>query len=145
MAKIFGAEPSATATSTSSSPTPQRAAAIDDILSLFGPSTNLNNTATSAPSTPAFATPSAPTAFSMGQPQAQSPPVASQPQLASAPRQHTAYTAYDKNDLKITLTPQTSPTKPGTVMILARFQASGSSIVTAMNFQAAVPKVNIHL
>ena len=43
--------------------------------------------------------------------------------------------------MKITLTPQTSPQRPGVVNILARFQVVGMSGVTGLTFQAAVPKV----
>ena len=53
----------------------------------------------------------------------------------------TAYPAYDKNELRISLTPQTSAQKPGVVNILARFQVTGSTPATGINFQAAVPKV----
>jgi AP-1 complex subunit gamma-1 len=38
-----------------------------------------------------------------------------------------ARTAYDKNELKITLTPQTSAAKPRVAVILAHFQVAGSS------------------
>lgn len=83
----------------------------------------------SYPATPAVAFP--PT-------QATSPPTPAVPQQKQLP----VYTAYDKNDLKITLTPQTSPTKPGVVMILARFQVAGNQVASGISFQAAVPKVN---
>lgn len=63
-----------------------------------------------------------------------------QPAAPAAPRLAT-YTAYEKNDLKITLTPQTSAAQPGTVMILARFQVAGAVAATGLSFQAAVPKV----
>ncbi|OBZ73863.1 AP-1 complex subunit gamma-1 [Grifola frondosa] len=62
-----------------------------------------------------------------------SPPATCSPRL-------TAYTAYDKNTLRITLTPQTSPARPGVVNILARFQVTANDAVTGLNFQAAVPK-----
>ena len=68
-------------------------------------------------------------------PQAASPP----PAQAAAPP---GYNAYDKNELRVTLNPQTSPTRPGLVRIIASFQATGASPVTGLNFQAAVPKVN---
>jgi len=60
--------------------------------------------------------------------------------VKTAPRL-TAYTAYEKNDLKITLTPQTSVAKPGIVMVLAKFTVQNSSGASGINFQAAVPKV----
>lgn len=64
------------------------------------------------------------------------------PQPAAAP-QLTSYTAYQKNNLQITLTPQTSAARPGIVNILARFQVSGPGPASAVNFQAAVPKVRL--
>jgi AP-1 complex subunit gamma-1 len=101
-------------------------------MGLFGP----GPTAT-APSPPAAIPPSDPmSAFNI--PATQTPqPAPSQP---AVPRL-TSYTAYEKNELKITLTPQTSAAQPGTVMILARFQVAGSSPATGLSFQAAVPKV----
>jgi len=59
---------------------------------------------------------------------------------APPPPRSQSYTAYDNHELKITLTPQTSPTKPGVVMIRAQFQVTGSNPATGVNFQAAVPK-----
>lgn len=43
--------------------------------------------------------------------------------------------------MRITLTPQTSATRPGLVRIIANFQATGANVVSELNFQAAVPKV----
>lgn len=77
----------------------------------------------------------APSVFNL--PQTQTPPP--QPAQPAQPRL-TAYPAYDKNELRIMLTPQVP--KPGVVNILARFQVSGSTAVTGLNFQAAVPKVS---
>lgn len=50
------------------------------------------------------------------------------------------YTAYEKNDLKITLTPKVNPSQPGMVQILVRFTATASVTLENVNFQAAVPK-----
>lgn len=61
-------------------------------------------------------------------------PVSTTPRL-------TSFTVYDKNELKITLTPQVNKSKPGVVNILARFQVTGSNTASGINFQAAVPKV----
>ncbi|KAG6813876.1 clathrin associated protein complex large subunit [Tricholoma furcatifolium] len=127
LADIFSGS-SATPTASSVSPATSRQTTIDDILGLFGSSNPMQST--SPP--PAAAAPAVPSAFSL--PQTQSPPA--QPQ---APKL-TAYTAYEKNELKITLTPQTSAAKPGVVMILARFQVSAGNAATGLNFQAAVPK-----
>lgn len=52
-----------------------------------------------------------------------------------------SYTAYDKNGLKITLTPKANPAQPGMVQVLARFMASDGGVKN-VNFQAAVPKVS---
>ena len=112
LAEIFG---SSTSISSATTPPTQRSK-VDDILNLFGPSGG------NQPSTPATPHPSAVTPSYTSPPsslftptQAQAPVVTSQPRL-------TSYTAYDKNDIKITLTPQTSAARPGVVMILARFQ-----------------------
>ena len=53
----------------------------------------------------------------------------------------TAYNAYEKNELKVTLTPQINPNRPGIVNILARFQVTGQNVATGLSFQVAVPKV----
>jgi AP-1 complex subunit gamma-1 len=123
LAEIFGGGSSTLSTTT---PVQSQKSTVDDILGLFGSST--------ISSTPSPAAPSS--AFSS--PQAQSPPP--QPPQPTAPRL-TSYTAYEKNELKITLTPQTSAAKPGVVVILARFHVMGGNPVTELNFQAAVPKV----
>ncbi|RDB20922.1 AP-1 complex subunit gamma-1 [Hypsizygus marmoreus] len=141
LAEIFGSSaPTPTQAGASSSPPPpSQRTTVDDILGLFGTSTNLTTpAAASTPPTPAFVTPAATSAFSLPQSQSQSPPAPAQPP-AAAPRLP-SYTAYDKHELKITLTPQTSAAKPGIVMILARFQVSGANVATGLNFQAAVPK-----
>ncbi|KAJ3881280.1 adaptin N terminal region-domain-containing protein [Lentinula edodes] len=123
---------------------------IDDILGLFGntPSTTLATTATPPPGFMASSSPAPQitsnslSAFSI--PTSQSPvPVHTPAPAAPAPpavSRLTSYTAYEKNSLKITLTPQTSPAKPGVVMILARFQVVGAAPATGLTFQAAVPK-----
>lgn len=125
LAEIFGSS------STESAPASVPAAAapkntVNDILGLF------DSPAPAAQSAPA----ASPSAFAL--PQTQTPPP-SQAQPA-APRL-TSYPAYDKNELKISLTPQTSAQRPGVVNILARFQVTGSTLATGLNFQAAVPKV----
>ncbi|CAK5273947.1 unnamed protein product [Mycena citricolor] len=104
---------------------------VDDIMGLFG---SPPVTAQAAPP-PAPAPTSDPMSiFNLAAAQpAQPPPPPAAPRL-------TSYTAYEKNELKITLTPQTSPTQPGTVMIMARFQVTGSNDATGISFQAAVPK-----
>ncbi|PPQ67704.1 hypothetical protein CVT24_002760 [Panaeolus cyanescens] len=134
LAEIFG---SSSATSVASSPPPQQRSTVDDILGLFGTS---GNAPTPAPATPH---PSAMPASYTSTPAAAFPPTQATPSPAPpAPqsKQLPAYTAYEKNDLKITLTPQTSPTKPGVVMILARFQVTSNQAASGISFQAAVPK-----
>ncbi|KAL5492269.1 APL4 [Sanghuangporus weigelae] len=136
LAEIFGSSPSAPSQSTSSPALPKQPqkSSVNDILGLFD----------SSPAPASAASPPAPV---------QSPAIASdllfgsvpqtppapQPAAPAVPRLQ-SYTAYDRNGLKITLTPQVSPQRPGMVNILARFQVSGSSPVTGINFQAAVPK-----
>lgn len=76
---------------------------------------------------------------------ATSPPqrTATSPSLAvssSAPSGAQAYIAYDKNGLKITLTPNVNASRPEIVNITARFQTTDGRAVQAVNFQAAVPK-----
>lgn len=79
-------------------------------------------------------TPVPQSAFSL--PQAQSPP-----QQPAQQQRLTAYTAYEKNELKVTLTPQTSPNRPGIVNILAQFHVMGQNMASGISFQVAVPKV----
>ncbi|KAG2346685.1 Adaptor protein complex AP-1 gamma subunit [Suillus weaverae] len=137
LAEIFGSSPAAPSPTPgrtpSISPQPQKSS-VQDILGLFDSSPSPASPAIApSPATSAFAT------FSP-QPQSQAPPRPSpQEQHPPAPRL-TSYTAYDKQELKITLTPQTSAARPGVVNIMARFQVSGSNAATGLNFQAAVPK-----
>ncbi|KAK2463677.1 hypothetical protein APHAL10511_004428 [Amanita phalloides] len=132
LAEIFGPSASTpSAPSAAGATTSAQGSTVDDILGLFGSSAP----AASAPapvSTPITASTSS--AFSLPQTQS-SPP----PQVPAASRL-SAYTAYEQNGLKVTLTPQTSPAKPGIVMIQARFQVTGGSPAAGINFQAAVPK-----
>ncbi|KAK7060920.1 clathrin associated protein complex large subunit [Paramarasmius palmivorus] len=126
---------------TGSAPAPKsQQSTIDDILGLFGapdsaqPAMPLPHNPVSSPP------PSNPiSAFNLPQSQSPAPAPAPAPQAPAGPKL-TPYTAYEKNGLKITLTPQTSAAKPGVVMILARFQMLGSSAATGLQFQAAVPK-----
>lgn len=136
LAEIFG---SSSETSTTSPPPAQpQKSSVDDILGLFGssstPAAAVPQTPSALPSYPATPATAIPSSFHAAA------AVPATPATPSAPR-HTAYTAYEKNGLKITLTPQTSAAKPGYVVIQARFQATTSSPVTGITFQAAVPKV----
>ncbi|KIJ55329.1 hypothetical protein M422DRAFT_151443 [Sphaerobolus stellatus SS14] len=148
-------------TSTSTSPVNGQNGVQSDIASLIGLGSGDSNSATTAPgkqrstiddildlfNTPSTTTPTPAPSQPIISPQ---PPVSSaslfdvtstaaQATPPPAPKL-TSYTAYDKNSLKITLTPQVSPTKPGLVNILARFQVTGMTPTTGLNFQAAVPK-----
>lgn len=156
--EIFGSS-SATETTTqtpapatSASPPPKPRNAIDDILGLFSDSTSVpppNPINTMVPAlgglgsgltSPAYGggspmpTPVPQSVFSSSQ--AQSPP-------QNPPQQQklTTYTAYEKDGLKVTLTPQTSPNRPGIVNVLARFQVTGQNAASGLSFQVAVPKV----
>ncbi|KAJ4473863.1 adaptin N terminal region-domain-containing protein [Lentinula aciculospora] len=123
---------------------------IDDILGLFGntPSTTPATTAvsplgfTTTTFSPLSMASNPLAALSTPLPQSPAPAPVSTAPVPAAPMASrlTSYTAYEKNSLKITLTPQTSPAKPGVVMILARFQVSGGTPATGLTFQAAVPK-----
>ncbi|KAF7309687.1 AP-1 complex subunit gamma [Mycena indigotica] len=114
---------------TSSSSPPAARSVVDDIMSLFGPTPS-----TTAPApTPTPASNPMSVFNSIASTPAQPTPPPTQPRL-------TSYSAYDQNELKISLTPQTSPSQPGTVMILARFQVTGANAATGLSFQAAVPK-----
>jgi len=140
LAEIFGSS-NTQSTGTTTTPSQQQKSTVDDILGLFGSSsqtpvptsTTTGSSAltpTSLPPTPASEFPS-----TLGVSTPVQPP---QQKL-------TAYPAYEKNGLKITLTPQPLAARPGVVMILARFQVSGSNTATNLNFQAAVPKVFLRL
>ncbi|PFH51905.1 hypothetical protein AMATHDRAFT_58122 [Amanita thiersii Skay4041] len=132
LAEIFGSSSTLSSSTAATAQAPKPRSAVDDILGLFGTS---STPVSSTPSTTQFPASNTASAFSL--PQTQSPPP--QPTQSATPRL-TAYTAYEKNDLKVTLTPQTSPAKPGIIMILARFQVTGGSSAIGINFQAAVPK-----
>ncbi|KAI9453405.1 Adaptor protein complex AP-1 gamma subunit [Lactarius psammicola] len=138
LAEIFGGSSATSPVAPTSASQPQRTTA-SDILSLFD---------SPAPSAPAqAASPLAPSLFDLTSPVAPTPasattPVpaaAASPPKPAAPRLQ-SYSAYNKNDLVISLTPQRSASQKGVVEILARFQVTGSSTVTGINFQVAVPK-----
>ena len=118
--------------------------AIDDILGLF------DSTPSAIPASSASLMSVSPATVSP-QPQPQPQPsmsslfdvAAATPPPPVPTSRLTAYTAYDKHEVKITLTPQVSVAKPGIVNILARFQVTGSTPASGLNFQAAVPKVRM--
>jgi AP-1 complex subunit gamma-1 len=132
LAEIFGSSPapptsSAPAAGQGIAPSTAKKSAVEDILGLFGSTP----TGSGTPLPEAAAPP--PSAFSLSQ--SQSPPAQAPPKLQS-------YTAYEKEELKITLTPQTSAQRPGMVNVMVRFQVTGSNVASGVNFQVAVPKVN---
>lgn len=134
LAEIFGSSSTSPPAPTAAAPAQPARSAVDDILGLFG-STSISPTPTStAPApTPAAAPPASSifAALSSAAVPAPTPAAPVAPKLQS-------YTAYDKNELKIVLTP--NPQKPGVVVIRASFQVTGSNPVMGVNFQAAVPK-----
>ncbi|RXK40134.1 AP-1 complex subunit gamma-1 [Tremella mesenterica] len=140
LADIFGSSTDDTQVAGLSSPAPARTTAAD-IMSLFDASPSSPpamsspgpNVGTSTNSMFDLVSPSS------SAPHSQSPAQipTSQP-LAAAPKQLPAYTAYEKNGLKITLTPRMSPTQAGVVQILARFTSQDA--VSGVNLQVAVPK-----
>ncbi|KAH9852182.1 Adaptor protein complex AP-1 gamma subunit [Lenzites betulinus] len=134
LAEIFGS--SATPPTTGSpAPAPAQRNIAQDILGLFdSPSPAAPPGGGAAPYTavqPSLFGSTAPAPPS----QATSPPPPPAPAIAAP-----TYTAYDKNELRVTLTPQTSPTRPGLVRIFAHFVATGANPLSGLNFQAAVPK-----
>lgn len=148
LAEIFG---SSAQTSSSQSAPQQQRSTVDDILGLFG-STNTS----SSPAPPSYTSPPAasgnpmtslfsnsPSTYTPSPAQSPSAPAAAAAASMPAPAASklTPYTAYEKNDLKITLTPQTSAARPGIIMVLAKFSMQGSLPASGINFQAAVPKV----
>ena len=156
--EIFGNSPSVESTPTAQSPVsttpasppPKPRNAIDEILGLFPTSTSTpppNTINTTLPTlgglgsdltSPTYAggspmpTPIPQSAFSLPQ---------TQTSLQQQQQRLTAYNAYEKNELKVTLTPQINPNKPGIVNILARFQVTGQNVAAGLSFQVAVPKV----
>jgi len=137
LAEIFGSSASSTPAVSATTPAPSsQRSTVDDILGLFGSSsTPISSAPVRAPA------PVTASAIPTPLPQSQLPPSQAP---ASAPTRLPGYAAYDQNGLTITLTPQTSTARPGVVMIMARFQVTGESPATSINFQAAVPKVNFH-
>ncbi|KAH9066856.1 Adaptor protein complex AP-1 gamma subunit [Lactarius vividus] len=136
LAEIFGGSSMTSPTAPTSASQPQRTTA-SDILSLF------DSPAPSAPTQAASSLPSS--LFDLTSTVVPTPAPAPAPAAAAspprpAPSKLQSYNAYNKNDLVISLTPQRSATQKGVVDILARFQVTGSSTVTNINFQVAVPK-----
>ena len=134
LASMFGLSPGSAAQSSPTTGKSQKST-IDDILGLFDSSSSriAQSSSTSLPTPATQPLAASPSLFDATPTPAPPPPT--MPKLA-------AYTAYDKHEMKITLTPQVVAGKPGVVNILARFQVTGLTPAGGLNFQAAVPKVN---
>jgi AP-1 complex subunit gamma-1 len=144
LAEIFGNNPANGQAPLSARPPPtNHRSAVDDILGLYGPGGSVPASAPAAAPPSSYLSTPISAVFPPSQTRKQSPPFSAVPPTQSVASRPTSYTAYDKNELKVTLTPQTSAAKPGVVMILARFQVSGPNPATGLNFQAAVPKVRL--
>lgn len=140
LADIFGSsndEPQTAAATLTASAKP--ASAVDDIMGLFG-NASLNSSAP-APATNYSAAPVSSSAstdlFSaLGNGSA----AAAAPQAAAVPAGPQPIEAYHQNGLRVTLTPQRDNNNKSVCNILAKFIATEGSPITAVNFQAAVPK-----
>ena len=119
LADIFGSSSAPTSPPPTSKPS-------DDIMALF--SSPAPSAAAPPPAAPSPAAPS---------------PAASSPVPAASPSSAAELTAYDRNGLKVTFSPQRDRQRSNVINILARFYASSDSNdpVEGVNFQAAVPKV----
>ncbi|KAH7098209.1 Adaptor protein complex AP-1 gamma subunit [Auriculariales sp. MPI-PUGE-AT-0066] len=109
--------------------------AINDIMGLFD-STPSHPPAASAP------TPSAPLSGLGGLEDLLGGSAAPAPTPAPAPAAPAVptFTAYDKHGLNIVFVPQVSLQHPGMIVVVTRFTASSGQSISALNFQAAVPK-----
>ena len=144
LAEIFGGSSAMSPTAPTSASQPQRTTA-SDILSLFdspAPTQAASPAVSSLFDLTSTVTPTPASAPAPAPALSPTPAVASPRANPTAAPRLQSYTAYNKNDLVISLTPQRSATQKGVVDILARFQVTGSSTVTGINFQVAVPKVS---
>ena len=64
-------------------------------------------------------------------------------QRPASRQQAQGYTVYETNGLKVSLRRRVSVTRPGVVLVTARFEATGAAAVTGINFQAGVPKARL--
>ncbi len=135
LADIFGGDSLGGSAAAPAQAAPAQRATVDDIMGLFGGSSS---------SAPPLQAPKPSSGLGdldlLGGSSAPAPaptPAAPAPTPSAGPSGQ-AYTAYDANGLKITLTPQVSPQRADVVNILAKFTASRE--VADIKFQAAVPK-----
>jgi AP-1 complex subunit gamma-1 len=166
LADIFGGmgddTPSTAATSSATGASGPPKSSMDDIMGLFGSTSNGSNTGSTFGASRAVSNPSSSSGNGLdgldllggsSAPTASSPPPQARPAASStsfataatpapAPQQQQGYTAYDQKGLKVTLTPSVNASKPEIVNITARFEASSGSVLENVNFQAAVPKVS---
>ncbi|OCF36754.1 AP-1 complex subunit gamma-1 [Kwoniella heveanensis CBS 569] len=147
LADIFGTgaadmspSPSGSAPGASAGQPPRSAAA--DIMSLFDSSPAPVPPTSAASLPPANAQATSGSLFDLVTPSSSAPSSAAPAAPAAQPPkpQLQSYSAYDKNGLKITLTPKVSPTQPGVIQILARFASTAGEAISGVNFQVAVPK-----
>ncbi|OCF74754.1 AP-1 complex subunit gamma-1 [Kwoniella mangroviensis CBS 8886] len=152
LADIFGGGSSDLGGGGVTSPTIQQngksTSAAADIMSLFDstptPAARSTSTSRSSAISPGLSSGGgAGSLFDLVTPSNSTPqPVVQQPQTQAQPPKSNlqSYTAYEKNGLKITLTPKVAPNQPGLMQILARFQNTTGEIIGGVNFQVAVPK-----
>ncbi|GAA5866099.1 hypothetical protein JCM8547_000597 [Rhodosporidiobolus lusitaniae] len=138
LADIFGtgdAAPSAPSSATSpTAATP--GSAVNDIMSLFG-STSLSPQPTGASASPASNDLFSALSSTPSTAPSPSPTPAPAPQQPAGPQPHEAY---NRNGLRITLTPIRDQNNRNVVNILAKFTSVSGGAVDGVNFQAAVPK-----
>ena len=143
LADIFGSGDSAAATTPAGSAAAKQSDPVNDIMSLFG-STSLSPQST-GPAAPASASASTDlfsvmgTSSSPAAPTPAAPAPAAPAAAASGPQAHEAY---NRNGLRITLTPVRDANNRMVVNILAKFEATRPT--SGVNFQAAVPKVSCY-
>lgn len=73
-------------------------------------------------------------------PKPPTPAPAPTPSSSSSSSALRPYTAYEKQGLKITLTPKPNPNRPDIINILAEFTSTATADITNVSLQAAVPK-----
>ncbi|GAA6012835.1 hypothetical protein JCM10207_005379 [Rhodosporidiobolus poonsookiae] len=135
LADIFGsgdATPAPAAAAPPSNP-------VNDIMSLFG-STSLSPQPTGASASSTSASADLFSALSSSTAAAPSPAPSPAPAPAAQPAGPQAHEAYNRNGLRITLTPVRDASNRNVVNVLAKFTATEGEPVQAVNFQAAVPK-----
>lgn len=161
LADIFGGMGDEQPSSSSSTISPSAGApkpTMDDIMGLFGSTSNgtsNNNNSLAGLASPTSVqnvkTSSGLDGLDLlggSQPYGSPPAAATSPPSRAAPTsppsilpQTQSYSAYDQKGLKVILTPNVNPSRPEIVNITARFEATSGTAIHNVNFQAAVPKV----